>query len=268
MIPGHDETQRVPVCKPLILLVDDEEHLLITVSDLLEYSGYSVSLARSAEEALGKLAEIRPDLIILDISMPGMGGLGFINELRRSRSDFDGKVLVLTARANLRAFLESAPGVDGFLAKPCRKEILLETIESLLARVDLERTRTRRDRKRLVLLGEDDSLLSEGIRSSFERGGFRIEIANSGSEVLRLAPTLKPEVIVLDQALHDMSGDIIVTVLKTIPTTNSIPVVVYDPALSEVAPDARRKPAGTFDRYLRTSSGDMLVAAVQDLLAS
>ncbi|MCX7590308.1 MAG: response regulator [Kiritimatiellae bacterium] len=253
--------------KGRILVVDDEEHLLVTVRDLLEFSGFAVYLARSAEEALVNLREVNPDLVILDISMPGMGGLGFLNVIRETHPGFRGRILILTARANMRDFFQNVPGVDGFLAKPCRKDTLLETVRTLLARSPRpEPVTSKGTGERRILIGEDDSRLCGQLRDSFERAGFVVRIATSGAELIQLAPVWKPHAVVFDISLKDMTAEAVVAILKTMPTTRTIPVVLYDPALGEVAPETRRKPVAAADRYLRTSSGEMLVAVIRELL--
>ena len=70
--------------QPSVLLVDDDTSLLVTLSDFLKFEGYHVVTADSGEEALRRLEEIRPDLIILDMSMPGMGGVGFLKAISSS----------------------------------------------------------------------------------------------------------------------------------------------------------------------------------------
>ena len=63
--------------KRTILIVDDDRSLLTTLSDFLAFEGYEVLTAESGEDGLRTLTDATPDLIILDMSMPGMGGVGF-----------------------------------------------------------------------------------------------------------------------------------------------------------------------------------------------
>jgi DNA-binding response OmpR family regulator len=84
--------------KKYILVVDDDEHLLQTLVDFLAFKGFETAGARSGEEALIKLSERKPDLVILDISMPGMGGVGFLRRITDAEGRRQCPVLVLTAR--------------------------------------------------------------------------------------------------------------------------------------------------------------------------
>ena len=107
-----------------LLLIDDDTSLLVTLRDFLEFEGYDVVTADSGEKGLEMLGTMKPDLIVLDMSMPGMSGVGFLKAI----SSADGKpahpVLVLTARANMAEFFANVD-VDGFVAKPCDPSDLL-----------------------------------------------------------------------------------------------------------------------------------------------
>lgn len=66
-----------------VLVVDDEENIRLLYKEELEEEGYQVTLASSAEEAKNKILEDKPDLITLDIKMPGMGGIEFLEMLHQ-----------------------------------------------------------------------------------------------------------------------------------------------------------------------------------------
>ena len=70
-----------------ILVVDDEENIRLLYKEELEEEGFLVELARSGEEALEKLSLFRPDLVTLDIKMPGMGGLEVLKRIREKERD-------------------------------------------------------------------------------------------------------------------------------------------------------------------------------------
>jgi CheY-like chemotaxis protein len=70
-----------------ILVIDDEENIRLLYKEELEEEGFIVELARSGEEALEQLPLFRPDLITLDIKMPGMGGLEVLKRIREKERD-------------------------------------------------------------------------------------------------------------------------------------------------------------------------------------
>ncbi|MBT3295545.1 MAG: response regulator [Verrucomicrobia bacterium] len=211
---------------PLILFVDDESHLRVTVRDFLAHHGYRVELARSGEQALRKLQVCTPSLVILDISMPGMGGMGFLQRVQAS-AEPPPPILILTARINLRTFFD---GVDvaGFIAKPCHKELLLEKIEAVLATTSRQARSEDASGSQHVLLGEDDPEMADRLSRALSRKGLRVTTAESGPAVLEVAPSQKPDVVVLKRYLTGLNGGPVASLLRAMPTTSSTPIVVYN----------------------------------------
>ena len=115
----------------LILLIDDDTSLLLTLSDFLIHEGYEVVTANSGEMGLKQLEQCAPDLVILDMSMPGMGGVGFLREITDESGKPSHSVLVLTARANMADFFANVD-VDGFIAKPFELRELREEVHRIL----------------------------------------------------------------------------------------------------------------------------------------
>jgi two-component system, cell cycle response regulator DivK len=118
---------------PLILLVDDYEDARVMYGHFLRMSGYEPLEAATGEEAL-ELAYARvPDLILLDMSLPGIDGWEVTAELKRNDRTKHIPIVALTAHAlqTERQRTERA-GCDGFLAKPCAPPDLLAEISRLL----------------------------------------------------------------------------------------------------------------------------------------
>lgn len=116
-----------------ILLVDDEEDNLQLLTKWLVPSGYEVAFATSGEEAIRKTGEIRPDLIILDIMMPGMSGFEVCAELKKNLQTSHIPIIMVTALNDRESRLKGLEtGADDFISKPVDKsEIILRT-KSLL----------------------------------------------------------------------------------------------------------------------------------------
>jgi len=116
-----------------ILVVDDDPKVRQAVERALVFEGYAVRTAPDGETALASAAEDAPDAIVLDLTMPGMGGLEVCRRLRADGSDI--AILVLTARhavADRVAGLDA--GADDYLVKPFALEELLARLRSLLRR--------------------------------------------------------------------------------------------------------------------------------------
>ena len=156
--------------KRRILLIDDDTSLLVTLSDFLRFEGYDVVTADSGEQGLRKLSRMPlPDLIILDMSMPGMGGVGFLKEISNAEGKPKYPVLVLTARANMAEFFANVE-VDGFIAKPCDpNDLLMEVGRIIFLRRGLEEEKAvgSTAEKKKVLIAEDDRSINENLVNVF-----------------------------------------------------------------------------------------------------
>ena len=121
--------------KPLILIADDRpgsRELLVLV---LERAGYAVAEAEDGEQALQRVRDVRPDLVLLDLQMPKLDGYGVLAALRSDAHFADLPVLALTAsamRGDRERILEA--GFTDYLAKPASPEVLRDTVARLLDR--------------------------------------------------------------------------------------------------------------------------------------
>ena len=116
-----------------ILVVDDEPQIRRIMRTTLTASGYEVDDAKSGEEALEKLRDYRPDLVLLDINMPGMGGLA---ACRAIRADPHVAIIMLTVRNTETSKVEALDaGADDYVTKPFSTPELLARIRASLRRV-------------------------------------------------------------------------------------------------------------------------------------
>jgi type II secretory ATPase GspE/PulE/Tfp pilus assembly ATPase PilB-like protein/ActR/RegA family two-component response regulator len=118
-----------------VLLVDDEDQLRRVMKDLLERQGYSVFEARDGAEAIAEVDRQNPDLVILDLNLPGVDGYTVLSQLRSRETTRNLPVIVLTAKGdedNEVRVLEL--GADDFLTKPFRARALHARLQTALAR--------------------------------------------------------------------------------------------------------------------------------------
>ena len=132
--PGSSEgISQVRRDEPLILIVEDNEANLAGVWDALLQENYRVEAATTGEEALQKIPGVRPDLILMDIHLPGMGGLEATRRIREMREAGSVPIIALTAFAMLedrQKCLEA--GANDYLPKPFRLKELNKMIEAWL----------------------------------------------------------------------------------------------------------------------------------------
>ncbi|TBR57918.1 response regulator transcription factor [Mastigocladus laminosus UU774] len=118
-----------------ILVVDDDPGTRLSISDYLELSGYLVIVADDGQEALGKVEEYHPDLMVTDIVMPRMNGYELVRQVRQQSAFRLLPVILLTARTKTQErILGYQSGCDLYLPKPFELEELGAAIRNLLAR--------------------------------------------------------------------------------------------------------------------------------------
>jgi CheY-like chemotaxis protein len=119
-----------------VLIVEDNVANLLLARVMLERSGWSIVEARSADEASELLQSITPDVILMDVGLPGKDGLTLTRELKATPETTDIPVVALTAHAmqsdRERAF---AAGCDGYLSKPFKAQQLRDEIARVLSTV-------------------------------------------------------------------------------------------------------------------------------------
>ena len=143
---------------PRILLVDDKPDILLLCRINLEAEGYAIAEARNGADALGTVAKAQPDLVILDVMMPGIDGWEVLTAIREDPKTADLPVIMLTAKTQERDQIHGWQlGVTDYLTKPFSPGDLLSAVEqALVARpaVELEQRR-RREIGQLRLRAED-----------------------------------------------------------------------------------------------------------------
>lgn len=116
-----------------VLIVEDDERLAELTREYLESNGLVVSLETNGSLAVERIRAERPDLVVLDLMLPGEDGLSIC---RRVRPFYNGPILMLTARTDdLDQVLGLEMGADDYMSKPVRPRVLLARIRALLRRV-------------------------------------------------------------------------------------------------------------------------------------
>lgn len=117
-----------------IAVVEDEEYMREELCCMLQKAGFETAAITEFEDAVERLEVIQPDLVVLDLNLPGISGFQICRELKRRTAV---PVLVLTSRDTMQDELQSLNlGADEFLTKPCRRERLLARISNILKRYE------------------------------------------------------------------------------------------------------------------------------------
>src|ERR1700737_3061359 len=145
-----DPTTDIAAVPPRILIVDDERHNVELLKVMLKPEGYLLLTASNGEEALGLLAEQQPDLILLDVMMPGMDGYVVAGKIKENLATRNIPVIMLTALDDRNAkMLGLNAGAEDFLTKPVDRAELCVRVRNLL-RLKTYGNKLRRDQKALA----------------------------------------------------------------------------------------------------------------------
>ncbi len=121
-----------------ILIIEDDEAIVKVLKRSLVYEGYKVDVAQDGESGLAQVRESKPDLVILDLMLPGIDGLDVCQQLRAVENL---PILILTAKDSTQDRVEGLDsGADDYLVKPFELDELLARVRALLRRTHSERT--------------------------------------------------------------------------------------------------------------------------------
>jgi two-component system phosphate regulon response regulator PhoB len=121
--------------KKTVLVVEDEEDILALLHFNLVKAGYHVECAADGEEGLRKLEEKQPDLMLLDLMLPGIGGLDICRMLRSDDKTANLPIIMLTARGEEADIVKGLEmGADDYMTKPFSIKVLLARIQTVLRR--------------------------------------------------------------------------------------------------------------------------------------
>lgn len=184
-----------------ILIVDDEELLRRSLSFNLEQSGYQVTTAGSAEDALMIVERNPPDLILLDIGLPGMDGLDALHHLHQKNNI--PVIFVSARRRELDEALGLELGADDYITKPFDLNVLLARIKAVLRRVLDTDTTNKTSNQEILEIGD---LMINPMGYEAELNGHSLELSPREFDLLH-ALALQPEVVMsVDDLLAQVWG--------------------------------------------------------------
>ena len=251
-----------------ILLIDDEVSLQQLVKMTLKTKGYNVEIAGNGLEGLAKLETIKPDLIILDMNMPKMGGLEFYQKICYGGDHPKYPVLVLTARANMEQLFKEF-NIDGFMAKPMEIDDLLKEVDTIIKkRSEIgKEVLPGIEGSRKVCVIENDPEMLNAIGSTFMSGGYVVSPAHNGTEGVERVFSSIPDVALVKLGLPDIAGDMVILRLKMMAKTRHVKYVLYTAQSAEVSTIAQKiGHKQGIDRFVEFVSPQDLLEAVNELL--
>jgi CheY-like chemotaxis protein len=236
----------------LILTVENNPITASGLRDLLQGSGYRVVLAGAGKEALSIVEVQRPDLILLDLSLPDTSGFDLLPRLSL-RLGLP-KVPVVACSGFL-SFLDETrvlySGFSALLHKPIEPSLLLDAVSTYLAparSADLLEVRP------TVLVVDDTEVSLKLLSYSLEQQGFRVERASDGMAALEALKRMRPNAIVTDTLMPRLDGFRLCQEVRSCRTLSQIPVVMHSESYDEEEDRALAYAAGADAFVVRKSA--------------
>ena len=160
-----------------ILIVEDEPGILLVIADLLRAENLVVDTATEGREGLRRATELKFDLLILDVMLPGLNGFEICHGVREQ--GFDGAILMLTAKGQIRDRVHGLQtGADDYLVKPFNPDELVARVNALLRRVHKEDLTP-------VMKFQFGNVTADFSRMEFLKNGEPVSLAAKEAELLR-----------------------------------------------------------------------------------
>jgi signal transduction histidine kinase/DNA-binding response OmpR family regulator/HAMP domain-containing protein len=245
----------LPAPSATILVIDDDPVVHDLLSRMLQPEGWLISSARSGDEGLRLARTSKPDLIVLDVLMPGTDGWMVLTALKAAPETATIPVVMLTMISN--ASLGYAMGAADYLAKPVNRSQMLNVVHKHLDR----------PRSKTILIVDDDPPTRAMMRRTLEREGFGVVEAANGLAGLEQVAEHNPALILLDIMMPEMDGFHFVAELRGHQEWARIPVVVV--TAKDLSAEERAQLNMQTERVLRKGSygREALINEIRQLLS-
>jgi len=210
---------------PRVLCIDDDPVARDLLRRFLEKEGFRVREASSGPEGIAIAKEERPDVITLDVMMPGMDGWTVLTKLKQDPNTAEIPVVMVTMVEDADVGL--ALGASDFLTKPIERESLATTLGRHAGA------------RRTVLLVEDDAETRAMTRRMLEREGWTVAEAADGRAGIERMRATRPQVVVLDLMMPEVDGFSFLDAVAGDPQLSETPVVVL--TAKDLSADERRQ---------------------------
>jgi DNA-binding response OmpR family regulator len=178
-----------------VLVVEDDQKIARSIARYLEIEGFGVNLVADGNEAVTAIQQRVPDLVVLDLMLPGLDGIEICAAVR---PEYTGAILMLTASDDeTDELMALKTGIDDFVSKPVRLPVLLARINALLRRV------TRSDSPERVYAGD---LCLEKARRTVTRDGIELPLSETEFEVMWTLAKRRGEIVTREELFESVLG--------------------------------------------------------------
>jgi DNA-binding response OmpR family regulator len=245
-------------CKK-ILIVDDDRDLLQGMNIWLKSQGYKVVFAVDATSAITMAQSEKPDLIILDISLPAGGGYHVMKSLKSALPLAYIPIIVITAGdASINRERALTAGAEAFFQKPFDNHELLAAIKKALPKEPQEKELN----GQIILIIDDDKDLLQGLQVRLKSHGYNVHVAMDGISSIGLALKTKPDLIIVDISLPGGDGYQTMARLRSLMPLAHIPIFVITAGNASVHRERAFK-AGAEAFFQKPIENDQFLAAIK-----
>ncbi len=236
-----------------VLMIDDDPVIQDLMRSFLMREGYTVAVADSGPAGLVLARERKPDVITLDIAMPGMDGWSVLAELKNDPDLSDVPVVILTMTDNKT--LGYALGATEYLMKPIDRERLAAVLRKY--------SRLSHDP---ILVVEDDSSTRDLLRSMLAKDGWSVQTAENGRVALERVKQTLPGLVLLDLMMPEMDGFGFLEEFRKLPSAGDVPVVVL--TAKDLTGEDRKRLSGHVKKIMAKGEGtESVLKRIRELVA-
>jgi len=203
--------------RPLVLVVEDDPAAAELLTRQLERAGFGTDVARTGTDAIEKAMSRKPAAITLDILLPDLDGWEVLTRLKREAATSDIPVVVVSVVDNPE--LGIALGALDYFVKPVPAKELI----SRLSRFKFGRKSGQKPR---ILVVDDEAANRDWLKRILEPAGFAVILARGGREAIDLTRSRKPDLVMLDLMMPEVTGFDVVEALRADAATKSTPIMV------------------------------------------
>jgi DNA-binding response OmpR family regulator len=188
--------------KKRILVIDDEPDFVRLLQARLQIGGYDVLTADDGIKGIQTARREKPDVIIMDIMMPGLDGHMVCDMLKKSTMTWSIPVIYLTARSSqVDELLALEKGAKYYLTKPYNPDMLLEMVKSAI----METEQSGKEEGRVLIIDQDLSFV-DSLEARLRQAGYDVAFSPTAEQGIALALETPPDIILLDFATSHVNG--------------------------------------------------------------
>ena len=236
-----------------VLVIDDDPVIQDLMKSFLTREGYTVTVADSGPVGMLCAREIKPDVITLDVAMPGMDGWSVLSVLKHDPELHEIPVVILTMSDNKS--LGYALGATEYLMKPIDRDRMAAVLRKYS-----------RLSHNPILVVEDDPNTRDLLRSILTKDGWTVETAENGRVALGKLSGTRPGLVLLDLMMPEMDGFAFLEEFRKLPWAGGIPVVVL--TAKDLTGEDRRRLNGQVQKIMaKGEATESVLKKVQELVA-